>query len=110
MVPYPGPGGKWQVSTAGGNFPQWRADGKELFFQGADDQSVMAVEVRAGTTFEVGAPTLLFRTTFVHRGSNRMRWTVSRDGQRFLIATPTGSATPAHLVVATNWTRELRRK
>src|SRR5437870_9052201 len=32
QVPFPGPGGKWQVSTAGGTFPQWRTDGKELFF------------------------------------------------------------------------------
>ncbi|MCX6602345.1 MAG: hypothetical protein NTV52_01980, partial [Acidobacteria bacterium] len=32
--PYPGPGGRWQVSTEGGRFPQWSKDGRELFFQG----------------------------------------------------------------------------
>jgi Tol biopolymer transport system component len=108
VVPYPGPGGKWQVSTAGGNYPQWRADGKELFFEGAD-QSFMAVDVRAGTTFEVGVPTRLFRTTLV-RGSNGRAWAASRDGQRFLINTSAGNAAPSHLIVATNWTSELRKK
>ncbi|MGH9367650.1 MAG: protein kinase domain-containing protein, partial [Thermoanaerobaculia bacterium] len=28
---FPGPGGKWQVSTAGGGNPVWSRDGKELF-------------------------------------------------------------------------------
>ena len=27
VVPFPGPGGKWQVSAAGGSFPRWRGDG-----------------------------------------------------------------------------------
>ena len=27
---FPGPGGKWQISTAGGADPHWRADGKEI--------------------------------------------------------------------------------
>jgi hypothetical protein len=109
VVRHPGPGGRWQVSTAGGNYPQWRADGKELFFEGAD-QSIMAVDVRASATFEAGVPRLLFRTTLVQPGGNGMRWTVSRDGQRFLIATPAGGPAAGHLIVATNWTAELRRK
>ncbi len=29
--PFPGPGGKYQVSTTGGSVPRWRRDGKELF-------------------------------------------------------------------------------
>ena len=109
VVPYPGPGGKWQISTAGGSFPQWRADGKELFFQGAD-QSIMAVDVRGGTTFEVSVPKLLFRTTLSESEYLGFRWAVSRDGQRFLINTPSAAATAGHFIVVTNWTAELRRK
>jgi Tol biopolymer transport system component len=26
--PFPGPGGQWQVSTAGGKDPRWRPDGR----------------------------------------------------------------------------------
>ena len=109
VVPYPGPGGKWQISTAGGNFPRWRADGKELFFQGAGEE-IMTVDVRAGTTFQVGAPKLLFRTTLTPGAYPGYRWDVSRDGQRFLINTPSGAATAGRFIVVTNWTAELRRK
>ncbi len=37
---FPGPGGKWQISTAGGSEPHWRADGKELYYR-APDQKVI---------------------------------------------------------------------
>ena len=30
--PFPGPGGKWQISTGGGRFPIWSRNGRELFF------------------------------------------------------------------------------
>ena len=31
IAPFPGPGEKERISTAGGNFPRWRHDGKEIF-------------------------------------------------------------------------------
>ena len=31
ISPFPGPGGKQQVSTNGGSQPRWRVDTKELF-------------------------------------------------------------------------------
>jgi Tol biopolymer transport system component len=109
VVPFPGLGGRWQVSTAGGSQAQWRGDGKELFFQGLD-QSIMAAEVRTGTRFEVGVPKVLFKATLTGGTLPGPRWDVSRDGQRFLILTPCGGASVARLVVVTNWTTELRRK
>ena len=39
---FPQPGGKSQISTDGGIEPQWRADGKELYYR-APDQRLMAV-------------------------------------------------------------------
>src|SRR5205823_3618722 len=36
VQPFPQPTGKWQVSLHGGTQPRWRADGKELYFIGAD--------------------------------------------------------------------------
>ena len=53
VAPFPGPGGKRQVSTAGGTRSRWRADGKELFYIAADNR-LMAAEVDAKKgTFEV---------------------------------------------------------
>jgi serine/threonine-protein kinase len=57
--PFPGPGGKWQISTAGGNWPRWSADGKEIFYRSADDK-LMSVPVNAtGGGFTAGNPELL---------------------------------------------------
>ena len=41
--PYPGPGGKRQVSTNGGNKPRWSQDGRELFYRIGN--SLMGVSV-----------------------------------------------------------------
>ena len=109
VVPYPGSGGKWQVSTAGGRTPQWRADGKELFFEAAD-QSIMVVDVRPGDTFGVGVPKALFKATLVEGTYTGYRWAPARDGQRFLINTPAGAVTAGRFVVVTNWTSELKSK
>ena len=60
---FPDPGGKWQVSTAGGVDPRWRADGKEIYYR-APDQKLMAVEVQAGGDFPAGVPQPLFLGRF----------------------------------------------
>ena len=33
VKPYPGPGGKWLISTEGGTEPAWNRNGRELFFR-----------------------------------------------------------------------------
>jgi Tol biopolymer transport system component len=56
---FPGPGGKWQISTAGGSEPHWRSDGKELYYR-TPNQKVMAVEIRTAGGFTAGVPQALF--------------------------------------------------
>ncbi len=56
VAPFPGPGGNWKVSTAGGTEPRWRRDGKELYYL-APDGKLMAVDVKTGPTFEAGVAT-----------------------------------------------------
>ena len=55
VQPFPAAGGKWQISTNGGENPKWRRDGKELFYLGLD-RRLMAVEVKTAPTFEAGLP------------------------------------------------------
>ena len=97
VSPFPGPGGKRRISTAGGNSPRWRRDGVEIFYA-APDMSLMAAAVNGqGATFEV----LSVQRLFALPGNLReARFSVSPDGQRFLV--PVGTAgTPITLVV--NW-------
>ena len=84
VAPFPGPGGKWQVSSSGGTSPRWRRDGNEIFYVGPD-KKLMAVAVNGkGSTFEVGAVRALFQTRLT---ALRYGYDVSADGQRFLINT-----------------------
>ena len=58
---FPGPGGKWQVSSGGAVGGGFLADGKAIVY-GTIEGSVYRAEVKAGATgLEVGAPTLLFK-------------------------------------------------
>ena len=50
-----------KVSINGGYQPRWRRDGRELFFVSPLDRAMMAADVAAGDTIEVGAPRELFR-------------------------------------------------
>ena len=53
--------GNIQVSRDGGSHPVWRADGKELFYLGAD-ATMMAVPIDATGQFDAGVPQALFPT------------------------------------------------
>lgn len=105
VQPFPEAGAKWQVSTAGGVAPRWRADGKELYFL-APDATMMAVPVTAaGASFETGTPVALFPTRIVDGGTvaiNRPQYDVARDG-RFLINQPVRDATVAAITLILNW-------
>jgi len=52
--PFPGPGGKWQVSTAGGVWPTWSRSRSELFYLAGDRIMVAAYSV--GDSFRVEKP------------------------------------------------------
>ena len=47
--PFPGPGGKTQISNAGGTVPVWSRNGRELFFQNLDNRILVAEYTATGT-------------------------------------------------------------
>jgi dipeptidyl aminopeptidase/acylaminoacyl peptidase len=100
VAPFPGPGGKRQISAAGGSFPRWRRDGKEIYFLDADER-LTAVSVSATSDgFDVGPPQPLF---VVRRGGERRVYDVSPDGQRFLVNMIDEQAVAAPVNVVVNW-------
>jgi eukaryotic-like serine/threonine-protein kinase len=105
---FPGPGGKWQVSTAGGAEPTWRADGKELFY--ADmTQKLVAVDIQAGETFQAGVPRALFAANVQPIRNVRSHYLTSNDGQRFLLLSPLGRDSMVPTTVVVNWNAGLTR-
>ena len=110
VAPFPGPGGNWKISTAGGSEPRWRRDGKQLFYL-ATDGKLMAVDVTAGPQFEAGLATPLFQTRRREPVSSTDTYCfdVTADGQRFLVNTDVGELTSSPLTAVLNWTEGLKR-
>jgi Tol biopolymer transport system component len=102
---FPGPGGKWQISTAGGSEPQWGPDGRELFYL-SPEREMMRVDVETGGAFEAGIPEAMFGTSLRPIQTSN-RYLLSRDGRRFLLlGSLIEDSTPPTTVVV-NWTAEL---
>ena len=105
---FPEGGGKQQVSTGGGAYPRWRQDGRELFYY-AGDGKLMAVQVRSGVSFEVGAAAPLFEFRAGTLLTNLAPYAVTADGQRFLINAVVDTEPSAPLTVVVNWAADLKK-
>jgi len=109
VQPFPATGGKWQISTGGGDQPSWRRDGKELFFVG-EGQKLIAVGVDAtSSTFRHTPPRELFRIRSGASVWTRNQYAVTADGQRFLVNTSVESSGASPITVVINWGAGLRR-
>ena len=105
---FPASGGKWRISTSGGAEPKWRRDGKELFYIAAD-KKLMTVDTKLGPTFEAGVPKALFETRVTVLTTFRNHYTVTGDGQRFLINSGLEETNFTPISVVVNWTADLKR-
>ncbi len=110
VQPYPGPGGKWQISTEGGTEPVWNPNGRELFYRSG--AKMMAVEITSQPSFSVGKPKVLFEGPYEPTPATFPYYDVSPDGQRFLMLKPSDSAqaAPTQINVVLNWFEELKRR
>jgi serine/threonine-protein kinase len=105
------PGGKWQISNAGGTFPRWSTGG-ELFYRGPD-QRIMAVSYAVrGDSFVPGRPRPWSDVTLVLAGNLLPTWDVASDGKRAVTSLPGhGESLPSSkLVFLMNFTDELQRR
>jgi len=102
-------GAKYQISSSGGTEPQWRRDGKELYYVSAE-QKLMAVAVKLGATVEAGTPQPLFPVFPTGTPGTRVYASVG-DGQRFLVNVPAGGGAGAvqPITVVTNWQAGLKK-
>ena len=103
-------GGKWQISSGGGDSVAWRADGTELFYKTLSDDFV-AVSVTTGARFEPGQAKTLFRRGVDKNTGTAIntRWVVTADGQKFLLnASRETHGNPFSIVL--NWPETLPRR
>jgi serine/threonine-protein kinase len=109
--PFPGPGGKWQISTGGGNYPTWSRTKHELFYGSPNGQIMVAAFTVEGDSFRAEKPRPWSDGRFMNRAAQRS-FDLHPDGERFALAaaaqTP-GGAKQDHVTFIFNFFDELRR-
>jgi serine/threonine protein kinase/Tol biopolymer transport system component len=109
VQPYPGPGGKWQISTDGGTEPVWNRNGRELFYRNGN--KMMAVEITTQPNFALGNPRVLFEGPYVLATVPISNYDVSPDGRRFLMLKGDEQSTTATQInIVLNWFEDLKRR
>jgi Tol biopolymer transport system component len=87
--PFPGPGGKWQVSTGGGSTPKWSHDGKELFNRTADSKMMLVTCTSSGDSFRADKPQLWSSGQYTNRGN--YNFDLHPDGKGFAVLRAPGT-------------------
>ena len=107
--PFPGPGGKRQISTDGGTEPLWARSGREMFYWSGN--KMMAVDITTEPTFSAGTPRILFEKPFLRGGVFRANYDITPDGQRFVM-TQAGlqQEDTTQINVVLNWFEELKQR
>jgi dipeptidyl aminopeptidase/acylaminoacyl peptidase len=116
VQPFPGPGAAVRVSTGTAAHPQWRNDGKELFWMGPSTGSFPLDRLFAAnltldgrTVRSSGAKALLpAHVRLSPLTDNRPHYAVAPDGQRFLLRQADGLPGPAVKMIL-NWPALLTR-
>ena len=107
--PFPGPGGKIQVSTDGGSQPLWKANG-EIFYRRANQ--MIAVQVQTEPELMVGRLQKLFEGEYISGNVGPFAsYDVTSDGQQFVMIKAGGATGEARqeIIVVQNWFEELKR-
>ncbi|MGB6994115.1 MAG: hypothetical protein WBG00_12895, partial [Thermoanaerobaculia bacterium] len=105
VTSFPDGGRKWQLSKDGGESPKWSPRGDELFYLDLDDV-LMAVPVDLeGGSFVHGSGSALFQTR-----SARGSFSVSPDGDRFLIVEREERAAPSQINLLVGWKQLFERR
>ncbi len=106
-------GGKWQVSSGGGQMPVWSRDGKNLFFESLDNRIVVAGYTAKADTFVASKPRV-WSDKNLYAPTSDENFDLLGDGARIAAVLPqqstdetTGSV---HVTFLLNFFDELRRR
>jgi len=100
---FPGPCGKWQISTTSGNRPSWSPDGTELFYKDVTNLYGVSID-DSGGGFRSGQPEVVFDDLVAGAGYDIF------DSNRFLLVDRVGDGSKfLGATVVVNWLDELER-
>lgn len=109
--PFPGPGGKWRVSTQGGTLPLWSAAAHELLYvDPTQNKIMMASYTVVGDAFRAEKPQVWSPTSLTLRaGSSDYPYDLHPDGKRLAITPPPDSGVQDKVVFVFNFADYLRK-
>ncbi|MFN9119993.1 MAG: hypothetical protein ACK5XT_18515, partial [Gemmatimonas sp.] len=101
--PFPGAGGRIQVSNGGGSEPVWSRDGRALYYRQGD--ALMAAAVSVTPTFAVQSRRQLFAGAYEASGPHA-NYDAAPDGRHLLMLKAKDDRAPVVMVI--NWAAEVR--
>src|SRR5579871_6738527 len=111
--PFPGPGGKWQISAGGGSVPVWSHNGRELFYATLENRIMVTEYIAQGDSFTYTKPRLWSDKQINSSGGNRF-YDLHPDGKRFAIFPNLETADEKqgnlHATFLLNFADEVRRR
>ncbi len=117
VQPFPGPGPKVQISSAGGFDPVWRRSGGEVYYRRGN--RMMAVSITTSPEIRASVPRQLWEGDYSAGsgsscgmpGVSSSNYDVTQDGKRFLMVRDEDSSViGTRVVVVLNWAEELRER
>ena len=107
MRPFPGSGGRWQVSSDGGDNPAWSLTRRELIYA-APDHRLMAVPYSVNRdSFHADKPRLLPNSRFVPRAADRS-FDLHPDGNRMALLKAPEAPVHDHVILIFSFLDTLR--
>jgi eukaryotic-like serine/threonine-protein kinase len=106
VVPFPGSGGRWPISTDGGSQPVWARNGQELFYRSGD--RMMAVAVTTDANFGASKPRLLFEARDPPEADPT--YDVTPEGEFLMIEPGESDKPPTQINVVLNWAQEVQQR
>ena len=110
--PFPGPGGRQQISTDGGANPVWAHGGQEIFYLAAAGASLTVASFRTDPAFTVESREELFTWLPYNVGLAHPEWDLAPNDQRFLAigGPPLGVDGASRYVLVQNFFEELKQR
>jgi Tol biopolymer transport system component len=108
--PFPGPGGRSQISTGGGTNAVWSRARHELLYLAPDGRIMVVPYTAAGNELQAEKPRVWSETLVQVRPNTGPSFDLHPDGERVAMA-PVSAATagPTHVTLIFNFFDELRR-
>jgi serine/threonine-protein kinase len=108
--PFPGPGGRSQISTGGGSTAIWSRARHELLYLAPDGRIMVVTYTAAADTFQAEKPRVWSETRIQVRPNLGASFDLHPDGERVAMAPSTEvTAGPTHVTLILNFFDELRR-